>query len=310
MSVLVTGAAGFIGSHVVDRLAEQGRKVIALDDLSGPGNWRNLERWRGSDTVAFVEADVAEGLAGPLREAEAKVGGVARIVHLAAQVSVVHSLAHPLADLNTNGRGIVQVLEFARRAKAAKVVFASSAAVYGDVDQVPTQEGAPKSPLSPYGINKLASEFWLGAYSQTHGVATSPLRFFNVYGPRQDPSSPYSGVISIFIDRAKANRPITIFGDGEQTRDFVYVGDVVNAIVAALDKNESTPPINVGTGRSTSVNQLAAAVLEAASSTSQISHGQARGGEIRHSLAVVDLLEQVLGVVAQMPLVDGLRRTL
>lgn len=304
-NLLVTGGAGFIGSHVVDRLADRGDQVIVLDDLS-TGSLDNLARWRDDARVRVIEGDVAEDLGGPL----SGVGPVTGIVHLAAQVSVVRSIARPLADLRTNARGTVQVLEFARRQPTPpKVVFASSAAVYGDVTQVPTPEDAPTRPLSPYGIDKLTSEHWLRFYSDVHGVPTSALRFFNVYGPRQDPSSAYSGVISIFIERSAAGLPITIYGDGEQTRDFVYVADVSRAIVAALDHPSATEPANVATGRTLTVRALAEKLVEIQRSATEISHGPGREGEVRHSHAIVARLRELFEVSATTSLDEGLRAT-
>jgi UDP-glucose 4-epimerase len=191
-----------------------------------------------------------------------------------------------------------------------KVAFASSAAVYGDVTEMPVAEDAPRQPVSPYGIDKYASELALDYYANVHGVPTTALRFFNVYGPRQDPTSPYSGVISIFADRAKAGRPLTIFGDGQQTRDFVYVGDVVRAIVAGLGDGNSRLVANVGTGSEITVTELARTVVELCGGRSAIEHAPARSGEILKSRAKVDRLRDKLGVVAQTRLVDGLRATL
>jgi UDP-glucose 4-epimerase len=190
------------------------------------------------------------------------------------------------------------------------VVFASSAAVYGDVAALPVGEDAPTRPVSPYGIDKLASELALDYYAQVHGVPTTALRFFNVYGPRQDPSSPYSGVISIFADRARAGRPLTIFGDGGQTRDFVYVGDVVRAIVAALGDGASGVVANVATGNEITVLELARTIVELCGGRSAIEHAPARAGEILKSRARVDRLRHELGIVAETRLVDGLRETL
>ena len=224
---------------------------------------------------------------------------------------MVHSLANPLVDVAVNYVGTVQVLEYARAAGVKKVAFASSAAVYGDTPVVPVVEDAPCRPLSPYGVDKLASELMLGAYAATHGVAATPLRFFNVYGPRQDPSSPYSGVISIFADRARAGKPLTIFGDGQQTRDFVYVGDVARAVVAAAmaDGGDGTA-MNIGTGRETTVRQLAEIVVGLAGTGVAISHAPARAGEIVRSLAAVERVRATLGWQAEVALADGLARTL
>ena len=313
--ILVTGGAGFIGSHTVDRLVADGHRVVVLDDLR-TGKRANLAHhgalsFASGAPVELVVADVSHGLFAPLAAVTAAHGPITRIIHLAAQVSVVHSLANPLVDVAVNYVGTVQVLEYARAAGVRKVAFASSAAVYGDTPVVPVIEDAPCRPLSPYGVDKLASELMLGAYAATHGVAATPLRFFNVYGPRQDPSSPYSGVISIFADRARAGKPLTIFGDGQQTRDFVYVGDVARAVVAAAmaDGGDGTA-MNIGTGRETTVRQLAEIVVGLAGTGVAISHAPARAGEIVRSLAAVERVRAALGWRAEVDLQDGLARTL
>lgn len=315
--VVVTGGAGFIGSHTVDRLLEHGHRVVVLDDFR-TGKRANLARWADRPLAAggleIVTCDVSHGIFAALAPVTAAHGPVDRIVHLAAQVSVVHSVANPLADMAVNYGGTLHVLEYARAHRVRKVVLASSAAVYGDVAALPVGEDAPTRPVSPYGIDKLASEHALACYAQVHGVPTAALRFFNVFGPRQDPSSPYSGVISIFADRARAGLPLTIFGDGSQTRDFVYVGDVVRAIVAALGSDAPAAcagaAFNVGGGRETSVLQLAREVVALCGGRSEIVHAPARAGEIVRSVAAVGRLAEVLGVTAATPLVDGLRATL
>ncbi len=314
---VVTGGAGFIGSHTVDRLIELGHRVVVLDDFR-TGKRSNLQRWldpkhafSGSDpALEIVTCDVSHGIFAALAPVTAKHGRVERIVHLAAQVSVVASVANPLVDMSVNYGGTLHVLEYARAMGVAKVAFASSAAVYGDVEKMPVGEDTPTQPVSPYGIHKLASEQALDYYASVHGVATTALRFFNVYGPRQDPTSPYSGVISIFSDRAKAGRPLTIFGDGGQTRDFVYVGDVVRALVAALGDGNSRVVANVGTGGEITVLELARTIVELCGNKSTISHEPQRAGEILKSRARVDRLREQLGVVAETKLVDGLRATL
>jgi UDP-glucose 4-epimerase len=310
--VVVTGGAGFIGSHTVDRLLELGHRVVVLDDFS-TGKRANLAhhaRAAHGERLEIVECDVAHGIFAALAPVTARYGKVERIVHLAAQVSVVSSIANPLTDMETNYGGTLHVLEYARATGVKKVVLASSAAVYGDVAELPVAEETPTRPVSPYGMHKLASEHALDYYAAVHGVPTTVLRFFNVYGPRQDPSSPYSGVISIFSDRAKAGLPLTIFGDGTQTRDFVYVGDVVSAICAALADGNSRLIANVGTGSEITIAQLARTIVELCGSRSSIEHAPPRAGEILKSRAKVERLRAQLGVVAEVPLVEGLRRTL
>jgi UDP-glucose 4-epimerase len=307
--VVVTGGAGFIGSHTVDRLMESGHRVVVLDNFS-TGKRVNLVRWAGHPALHVVVCDVAHGVFAALAPITAKYGSVERIVHLAAQVSVVHSVANPLVDMQINYGGTLHVLEYARAADVKKVVLASSAAVYGDVSELPVGEDAPCQPVSPYGIDKYSSELALDYYANVHGVAATSLRFFNVYGPRQDPSSPYSGVISIFTDRARAGRALTIFGDGMQTRDFVYVGDVVRAIVAAAGDGNSRLVANVGTGGEVTVLELARTIVELCGGRSTIEHAEARTGEILKSRARVDRLRDALGVVAETKLVDGLKLTL
>jgi UDP-glucose 4-epimerase len=314
---VVTGGAGFIGSHTVDRLIELGHRVIVLDDFR-TGKRANLARWAdpkhafdgASPALEVVTCDVSHGIFAALAPLTARYGRVERIVHLAAQVSVVHSVGNPLVDMQVNYGGTLHVLEYARATGVAKVVFASSAAVYGDASELPVGEDAPTQPVSPYGIDKLASELALDYYASVHGVPTTALRFFNVYGPRQDPSSPYSGVISIFADRARAGRPLTIFGDGGQTRDFVYVGDVVRAITAALGDGGSRVVANVGTGGEISVLELARTIVDLCGGRAEIQHAPPRAGEILRSRARVDRLRDAFGVAAETRLVDGLRATL
>ena len=286
-----------------------GYRVIVLDNFS-TGKRANLSRWADNPNLHIAVADVSHGIFAPLEPLTQKYGPVERIVHLAAQVAVVTSVANPLFDLQVNYGGTLHVLEYARARGVKKVVFASSAAVYGDVEEMPVDENVHKQPVSPYGIHKYSSEFALDYYANVHNVPTTALRFFNVYGPRQDPSSPYSGVISIFTDRARAGRPLTIFGDGTQTRDFVYVGDVVRAIYAAMQDGNARLIANVGTGSEITVNELAKTIVELCGNKSTIEHLPARAGEILKSRARVDRLREQLGVVAETKLVDGLRQTL
>ena len=307
--VVVTGGAGFIGSHTVGALLDRGCRVVVLDDFS-TGKRENLAAWKDSADLRIIEVNIADGLWSALADVEKEGQQVDRIVHLAAQTSVVTSIDNPLDDIRQNYATTVHVLEYARARSVKKVVFASSAAVYGDVQQVPTPESAPKVPLSPYGIDKLGSEMYLRYYTEVHGLPTTALRFFNVYGPRQDPTSPYSGVISIFMDRCVRGVDVTVFGDGDQTRDFVFVSDVADAIVRALfTEADAREPMNIGTGRKTSINELAEHVREATSSKSGIGHAPARAGEIVHSLADVSRAREALGFEAKTAVAEGLRRT-
>ncbi len=307
--ILVTGGAGFIGSHLVDRLLGAGHRVTVLDDFS-TGDRLNLAAHLGAPALIVVEGDVADPFEAALADAVGRHGPVQRVVHLAAQTSVVKSVAEPLEDHRVNAGGTLQALEYARAVGAAHVVLASSAAVYGDVTTLPAHEGLLPAPTSPYGVHKLAGEHYLKAWSANHGLPTTAFRFFNVYGPRQDPSSPYSGVISIFFERALRGLPLKIFGDGEQTRDFVYVGDVVEALTRALFRAEGDGSVmNVGTGREVSVNELARRVLTAAVSTSEIVYADARAGEIHRSVADISRLEEHLGLTPRLPLDEGLAHT-
>jgi UDP-glucose 4-epimerase len=308
--IAVTGGAGFIGSHTIDRLIESGCRVVVLDDFS-TGKRINLSRWASDPRLMILEVDIADGIFAPLASVTRQHGRVSRIIHLAAQTSVVRSVQNPLTDVRINYAGTVQVLEYARSHGIEKVVLASSAAVYGDVTELPVRETATLHPLSPYGIDKLGGEHFLHYYSVVHGVPGTALRFFNVYGPRQDPGSPYSGVISIFADRAMAGRPLTIFGTGEQTRDFVYVGDVARAVVrACLSGDGDRAVINVGTGREVTVNELARTIVRLCGERSEIVHAATRAGEIARSVAAVERMHEILGLSAQTTLEDGLRETL
>jgi UDP-glucose 4-epimerase len=304
--VLVTGGAGFIGSHAVDRLVGAGCRVIVLDDFS-TGRRDNLARWAGDRRVAIVEADVAEDLTGPLAAATR----FDVIVHLAARAAAARSVEDPLDDLRVNYAGTARILEYARQIGVRRVIFASSSAVYGNDVELPTPEEAAMRPLSPYGVNKLASERLLDCYGSSWGLSWTALRFFNVYGPRQHPGSPYSGVISIFARQALAGEPLTINGDGRQTRDFVFVDDVVRALVdVCLRDVASAAIINLGTGVETSIDGLARLLLELSGGESELRHGPSRAGDIRRSVARVDRASEFLGYQPEVALRDGLRKTL
>jgi UDP-glucose 4-epimerase len=308
--VLVTGGAGFIGSHTVDRLVVEGCRVVVVDDFSS-GKPENLAHWSNDPRVEIITASIANGIFAPLAAVTKRHGPIERIVHLAAQVSVTQSIQDPLDDVRINYAGTVHVLEYARCSGVKKVVFASSSAVYGDNIDLPVLESAKQSPVSPYGVDKLGAELFLNYYCAVHGVPTTALRFFNVYGPRQDASSPYSGVISIFATRAIAGDTLNIYGDGEQTRDFIFVGDVARAVVTAcLSKTTDGAIINIGTGREITINELAHEIIALCQSPSAIAYRAARPGDILRSVASTERAAQLLGFRSAVALRDGLRQTL
>ncbi|MCQ4309714.1 NAD-dependent epimerase/dehydratase family protein [Pseudomonas stutzeri] len=276
--ILVTGGAGFIGSNLVDALVARGYAVRVLDNLS-TGKRSNLSDAAGLD---FIEGDVAD--AQVMRRA---VRGVRAVVHLAAVASVQASVDDPVGTHQSNLVGTLNLCEAMREEGIRRVVFASSAAVYGNNGEGQAiDEETPKAPLTPYAADKLASEHYLDFYRRQHGLEPVVFRFFNIFGPRQDPSSPYSGVISIFTERAQKGLPIAVFGDGEQTRDFLYVGDLVEVLVQALESTElEAGAINVGLNRATSLNELLAAIGDVLGGLPPVSYQAARNGDIRHSRA-------------------------
>jgi len=305
-TVLVTGAAGFIGSHVVDLLLAQGRRVIAVDLQGAAPNLHVHLTPRRKERLSIVTADLGGDFAAALAGLRPDA-----VVHLAAQISVPRSLEDPIADLDLNLRASVRLLQWSAAVGARRLVFASSAAVYGEPARMPVSEDMADQPSSPYGASKRATELYLGCLGPAIGVETAALRLFNVYGPRQDPSSPYSGVISQFIARAREGAPLRVLGDGQQTRDFVYVGDVARAFAQALDVPKVGGLIcNIGTGVAVSIIGLAGAIVTAAHSDSPVVHGPARAGDIAHSRAECSRARDRLGFVAEVSLTEGLRRTL
>lgn len=297
--VLVTGGAGFIGSHLCDALLAAGRRVRVLDDLS-TGHRANLP-----DGVEFIEGDVAD----PETVARA-LEGVDACCHLAAIASVERGVQDWRGTHRVNLTATIALMD-AIRARPIPLVYASSAAVYGDCQDLPLSEAAPTRPLSAYGADKLGCELHAAVAAHVHAIPTTGLRFFNVYGPRQDPRSPYSGVISIFCDRLVRNTPVTVFGDGGQTRDFVYVADVVRALVRALERRTAGAAVfNVCTGRPTSVLELANVIADLAGAAPDIRFGPPRAGEIRHSLGAPDRARAALDLPPPAALRDGLAATL
>jgi UDP-glucose 4-epimerase len=307
MRCLVTGGAGFIGSNLVDALLARGDEVTVVDDLS-TGRRENLDEALAAG-AELVELDI--------READA-VAAVARdskpetIFHLAAQIDVRKSIADPAFDASINVGGTANVLEAARLAGTGRIVFVSTGgAIYGEGDgqQLPLPESAPIAPLSPYGQSKFAGEGYLALYERLYGLSGVALRLGNVYGPRQDPLGE-AGVIAIFCGRLRAGERPTVFGDGKQTRDYIYVGDVVSAVLAAAG-SEATGPINVGTGRETDVLELARQLGELGDAKSfEPEFAPARTGEVQRISIDPTRAREELGWRAEVRLEDGLRLTL
>jgi UDP-glucose 4-epimerase len=307
---LVTGGAGFIGSHLVEALLAAGHGVVVLDDLS-TGKRANLPR-----EVAFHHASITDPQA-----VRAALAGADGCFHLAAIASVTRASKEWFATHQTNLGGLIVLFEAVRAMPAPiPVVYASSAAVYGDRAALPIVEDAAKYPLSAYGADKLGCESHAGVASHVHGIPTMGLRFFNVYGPRQDPGSPYSGVISIFCERILGGTPVAIFGDGGQTRDFIFVADVVAALTAAMTHLmagsrkdapvKDAPVFNVCTGKATSVRDLAAIIAELCGRAPDLRFAPARKGEIRHSCGAPEAGRAALGLTAPVPLKQGLASVL
>ena len=301
---LVTGGAGFIGSHLVEALLARGDRVRVLDDLS-TGKRENL-----GPAAELIVGDVADAacVAGATR-------GVDGCFHLAAVASVELGNRDWLGTHRTNLTGAITIFDAARRTqpdRTVPVVYASSAAVYGDTPDLPLAETAATRPLSAYGADKLGCELHARVAAQVHGVRTTGCRFFNVYGPRQDPGSPYSGVISIFFNRIGKGQGITIFGDGGQTRDFIYVADVVAALLKAMGDEPAGQELpgarvfNVCTGKTTTLLELAAAIGRVFGQTPVIAFADARTGDIRESLGNPAMARDVLGFRANLSIEEGL----
>jgi UDP-glucose 4-epimerase len=294
MRAVVTGGAGFIGSHVVEALLARGDEVHVVDNLS-TGRRENL-----APAATLHEQDIRE----PLGQLFAGIAPEL-VVHLAAQADVGTSVEHPDLDAEVNVLGTLRVLE-AARANGARIVFSSTGgAIYGECP-VPAAEGSTREPLSPYGTSKLCGEEYLATWNRLHGTRHVALRFANVYGPRQL-AKLEGGVVAIFMDRLRAGEPATIFGDGGQERDFVYVGDVVAAVLAAADGPPGT--YNVGTGAATSVTELWRLCAAAAGGGGDPVHAEPRPGDLRRSVLDASLAQERLGWSARTPLDAGLRAT-
>jgi UDP-glucose 4-epimerase len=298
MKVLITGGAGFIGSHVAEHF--QGKAQVRVLDNLRTGYRRNLD---GLD-VEFIEGSILD------REAVKRaVEGVDYIFHLAALISVPESMSKPQECVDLNVTGLLNVLTAAAEAKVTKLVLASSAAIYGNNPTVPKVETMFPEPLSPYAVTKLDGEYYCDLFTRTTSLETACLRFFNVFGPRQDPNSAYAAAVPIFIRKALDGQSLTVFGDGEQTRDFIYVKDIVAANVFAATTPGVTGVFNVGYGASTTINHIAGEIIKAAGSASTIDHQPERAGDVKHSLASVQKLTDA-GFRPVSNLSEGLTATL
>jgi len=298
MKILVTGGAGFIGSHVVDAYLAAGHEVVVVDNLC-TGKRENL-----NPKARFHELDILDPKTAELIRAEHPDV----LNHHAAQMDVRRSVADPLFDARTNILGTISLLEAARHAGARKVLFVSSGgAAYGEQETFPAPETHPTWPVSPYGVSKRSGELYCHFYQAEYGMPFVAFRYANVYGPRQDPHGE-AGVVAIFSGRMLRGEPVTVNGDGEQTRDYVYVGDVARMSLLALER-DATGPVNIGTGRETNVNELAAMMLEVSGSRSEVRHGPAKGGEQRRSVIDIRRAAEVFGWRPEVSLRDGLART-
>ena len=299
MKALVTGGAGFIGSHIVDRLLQDGHDVVVLDDFS-TGHRENLA---DNPKLQIVEGDI-----GHFDTVIDCMQDVDWVFHKAAVASVPKTVNDPVGSSAVNYQGTLHVLEAARQNGAKRVVFASSAALYGDEPTLPKVETMLPVTLSPYAVDKLASEYACGMYTKLYGLETVSLRYFNVYGPRQDPSSPYSGVISIFADRLNQGATPTIFGDGEQTRDFVFVSDVVEANMRAVSRDQPVGQvINIATGLKITLNELLKTFCDIKQVAFNADYQDPRQGDIKESYANVDKAATILGWSSTVQLDQGLR---
>lgn len=276
--VIVTGGAGFIGSHLVEELVRQGYHVTILDDLS-TGKLENIEELLRKDNLEFVQGSITD-----LSLLQKLFQAIKYVFHQGALARVLRGIEDPLATNEINIRGTLNVLMAAKENKVRKVIYASSSSIYGDTVSLPQREDMLPNPLSPYALSKLAGEYYCSIFRQIYGLSTVCLRYFNVYGPRQDPHSQYATVIPAFIGRISQNLPPVIFGDGEQSRDFTFIQDVVRANILAAE-NDAEGIYNIGSGRNITINRLAEIILNLIQKDLKPIHRQPRPGDPRHTLA-------------------------
>lgn len=301
---LITGIGGFIGSSIARALLARGEAVRGMDNFS-TGKKENLAEIAGR--IELHEADITD-----FDAMHRACKGVDFVLHQAAIPSVPKSVLDPLGSNRANVDGTVNVLVAARDAKVKRVVYAASSSAYGDTPTLPKHEGMKPDPISPYAVAKLASEHYMVSFFRCYGLETVCLRYFNIFGPRQDPSSPYSGVLAKFITQMLKGEQPTIFGDGEQSRDFTYIDNAVDANLLACKADASKAAgevFNVATGRRVTLNETFKALQPLTSYSGQMKYGPARGGDVKHSLADVSKAEAGLGYRASVDFEEGLRRT-
>jgi UDP-glucose 4-epimerase len=297
MIALVTGGYGFIGNQIAELISPEYAEVRILDNLS------NAARVVRLPNVRLIKTDIRDTAA--TNEA---FNDVDVVFHTAAQVDVVESTRAPFVDMDNNVKGTLSVCEAARRNDVSKLVYSSSAAVYGNADSFPIDEAQPIRPLSPYAVSKYCGELYMAAYHNLYGLSTLSLRYFNVYGPYQRPENAYSGVISTFFYNATRNAPLQIHGDGNQTRDFVYVTDVANANLLAASSDAANSVVNIGSGRETSINELAMLIKKTALSDSSIEHDAPRVSDGRRSLADIRNAKRIINYEPKIRIDGGLAK--
>jgi nucleoside-diphosphate-sugar epimerase len=299
---LVTGGAGFIGSHLTEELIRRGERVRVVDSLI-TGHRKNLAHLSG---IEFVEGDLAD-----LAVAKRAVEAVDYVLHQAAIPSVPRSVDDPITSNRANIDSTLNVLVAARDARVKRVVYAGSSSAYGNTPTLPKREDMPTNPLSPYALQKLVGEQYMQMFTALYGLETVTIRYFNVFGPRQDPSSPYSGVISVFAKALLGNTAPTIYGDGEQTRDFTYVANVVDGVLKAVKADgASGQVVNVATGTRISLNKLFETMRDAVGSRLEVKYGPTRHGDVKDSLADITRARTLLGYEPSVSLEEGLKKTL
>jgi len=299
---LITGGAGFIGSHIVRQLVGEGESVRVVDNLS-TGQSIRLKDVR--DTVEFVKGDLVDE-----RVSDEVVRGVDFVLHQAAVPSVQRSVCDPTGTNRSNVTATLNLLESCRKAGVRRFIYAASSSAYGDTEVLPKTEGMPPNPLSPYALQKFVGERYCKLYYDLYGLETVSLRYFNVFGPDQDPHSEYSAVIPKFVTKLLANEPITVYGDGEQSRDFTYVGNVVEANLLALRAFEVSGNVcNIGCGEHITLNKLIRLLEEILGVKSNVNYAAPKPGDVRHSLADITRARRLLGYEPKVMVKEGLRRT-